>query len=47
MFTEEIAADCYREMLDLYDRHGVIDIVPLSQALESAKYDGANKKLMA
>lgn len=39
MFADEIAADCYREMLDLYDRHGVIDIVPLSQALESAKYD--------
>lgn len=39
MFADEIAADCYMEMLDLYDKHGVVDFARLAHALESAKYD--------
>lgn len=39
MFLDEVSADCYREMLKLYDAHGVVDFARLSQALENAKYD--------
>lgn len=39
MFADEIAADCYQKILDLYDVDGVVDIAKLSQEMESLKYD--------
>lgn len=39
MFASEFAQDCYTEMLAMYDRGENINILSLSQALESRKLD--------
>lgn len=42
MFASEFAQDCYAEMLAMYDRGENINILSLSQALESRKIDSAD-----
>lgn len=39
MFASEFAQDCYAEMLSMYDRGENINVLSLSQALESRKLD--------
>lgn len=42
MFASEFAQDCYAEMLAMYDRGENINILSLSQALESRKIDSSD-----
>ena len=39
MFETEFCRDCYAEMIGMYDRGEVVNVISLSQALENHKWD--------